>query len=78
MSALKSILAKKTDQQLIYYVRYPDKHTEEAVLLAHEELINRNVKLPEDIIIINRTVRPVLDEQTKDKLFYSSLVFAPP
>lgn len=76
MNSLKSILGKKTDQQLLYYVRHPDKHTEEAVLLAREELINRNVELTEDRIIINRTVIPVLDEKTKDKLFYRSLVFS--
>lgn len=70
------MLGKKTDQQLLYYVRYTDKHTEEVVLLAREELINRNVELPEDIIIIDRTVSPVLDEKTKDKLFYRSLVFS--
>lgn len=43
MPTLKNILSKKTDQQLMYYVMHPDKHTEEAVQLALEELNNRNI-----------------------------------
>lgn len=47
MGALKEILAKKTDDQLRYYVANVDKHTEEAVCLALEELKRRNAVLPE-------------------------------
>lgn len=50
MSALKAILAKKTDLQLKYYIENVDKHTEEAVHLALEELQRRNA-LPADYLI---------------------------
>lgn len=50
MSALQKILAGKTDSQLLYYIAYPEKHTQEAVNLAIEELKKRNVTIPEDLL----------------------------
>ncbi len=50
MSALKDILAKKTDSQLRYYIEHVDKHTDEAVRVALAELQLRNAELPDDIV----------------------------
>ncbi len=50
MSALKDILAKKTDGQLRYYIEHVDKHTDEAVRVALAELQLRNAELPDDIV----------------------------
>lgn len=50
MSALKDILAKKTDSQLRYYIDHVDKHTDEAVRVALAELQLRNAELPDDIV----------------------------
>ncbi|MCX2449724.1 hypothetical protein OQX61_00455 [Pedobacter sp. PLR] len=50
MSALKKILSEKTNNELMFYVKNIDKHTEEAVGLALKELNNRNVQLPEGLI----------------------------
>ncbi|AOM80250.1 hypothetical protein [Pedobacter steynii] len=47
MSTLKKILTAKTDQELIFYVKNVEKHTEEAVRLAFAELQNRKVSFPE-------------------------------
>ncbi len=49
MSTLKQILSKKRDNELLFYINNPDKHTEEAIRLALDELQHRNVELPEDI-----------------------------
>ena len=45
MSALQQLLSRKTDQELLFYVVNPGKHTEEAVQLALAELQRRNVDL---------------------------------
>jgi hypothetical protein len=49
MSALKQKIAGKTDNELMYYIKNVDKHTEEAVYLALAELKNRGVQLPDTI-----------------------------
>lgn len=48
MSALKQILSKKTDAELVFYIENVDKHTDEAVRLAFAELQSRNFVLPEN------------------------------
>ena len=45
MSALQQLLSRKTDQELLFYVNNPNKHTLEAVRLAIAELQQRNVYL---------------------------------
>lgn len=49
MSALKQKISAKTDNELMYYIKNVDKHTEEAVRLALAELKTRDAKLPEGI-----------------------------
>src|SRR5689334_22568466 len=49
MSTLKSILSKKSDSQLMFYINNPDKHTEEAVHLALLELKSRGVVVEERV-----------------------------
>lgn len=46
MSALKTKLNNKTDDQLLYYIEHVNKHSEEAVRLAYDILQERNVDLP--------------------------------
>ena len=50
MSALQQLLSRKTDQELLFYVNNPNKHTLEAVRLAIAELQRRDVNLPHDIV----------------------------
>ncbi|KQC02456.1 hypothetical protein [Pedobacter sp. Hv1] len=50
MKALKDRLAEKTDDQLMYYLEYVDKHTDEAIRLAMAELQHRKVELPEGMV----------------------------
>lgn len=49
MSTLQQKLSEKTDDELLYYISNVDKHTHEAVQLAHEELQKRKIELPENI-----------------------------
>jgi len=50
MSALQQLLSRKTDQELLFYINNPDKHTKEAVRLALAELQLRNVDLSKNLV----------------------------
>jgi len=50
MSALKTKLNNKTDDQLLYYIEHVNKHTEDAVRFAYDILQERNVDLPLDTL----------------------------
>lgn len=71
MSALKQILSKKTDKELLFYINNIDKHTDEAVQLALVELQHRNVELPEnttqniDQEINERAIKTANDNKNK-------------
>ena len=49
MSALRQILIKKSNNELMYYINHVDKHTEDAIWIALEILQHRNAELPKDI-----------------------------
>ena len=68
MSALQQLLSRKTDQELLFYVNYPGKHTEEAVRLAIAELQRRNVNLPHDIVEKTEKVQFVARNKEKYRL----------
>jgi hypothetical protein len=83
MATLKNLLSTKTDQQLLYYIHYPEKHTEEGVAAALEELRSRGLVLPENIdLVLNektqvlRAKRNPLSQKEKDDLFRQTLIFS--
>jgi hypothetical protein len=83
MNALKKILSRKTDKQLMYYIMYPEKHTEEAVQVALEELRLRKVELPQDIdqLLEKKTAEirakaNPLTEKEKSAIYNQSLIFS--
>lgn len=80
MSALKQILAKKTDNELFFYINNIDKHTEEAVRLALSELQKRKVQLPEGIIEhieIQLNSKSALDNQKQNTPWKQNIVDDP-
>lgn len=70
MPSLKQILSQKTDQQLMYYIYNPGKHTEEAVDLALEELKSRSVELPENINQVITEKKVAFEKQKRKIKFY--------
>lgn len=76
MSALKQILSKKTDKELLFYINNIDKHTEEAVQLALAELKQRNVELPETVtsdIAGKLNVRTIQTLQGKEEVWTENI-----
>ncbi|TCC97012.1 hypothetical protein [Pedobacter hiemivivus] len=83
MSALRKILSQKTDEQLMYYIRHPGKHTEEAVELALEELHNRNILLPDNVsqVIAQKISRDnsrsyIPSKETRNKFYKLSFIYS--
>lgn len=83
MATLKNLLSTKTDQQLLYYIHHPEKHTEEGVAAALEELRARAVAVPENIDVVLsektkvlRAKRNPLSQKEKDDLFRQTLIFS--
>ncbi|MNK03716.1 hypothetical protein D3C87_215660 [compost metagenome] len=83
MSALKRILSQKTDEQLLYYIEHPGKHTEEAVEIALEELYNRNILLPDNIrqVIAQKISRDnsrsyIPSKETRNKFYKLSFIYS--
>ncbi|ATP56044.1 hypothetical protein CPT03_06015 [Pedobacter ginsengisoli] len=72
MPTLKKILSQKTDQQLMYYVNNPNKHTDEAVDLALVELRSRGVELPENINQVITEKKAAFEKQKRRNKFYFS------
>lgn len=70
MPTLKQILSQKTDQQLMYYIYNPGKHTEEAINLALAELKSRSVELPENINQVIIEKKATFEKQKKKNKFY--------
>lgn len=65
MSALKTKLNNKTNDQLLYYIEHVNKHTEEAVRLAFDILQERNVDLPLDTS--ERMEKELASQKEKEK-----------
>lgn len=83
MSALTKILSQKTDKELLYYLMHPEKHTEEAVQVALEELRVRKVELPQGIhqLIEKKTAEiktkaNLLTDKEKGTIYNQSLIFS--
>ncbi|HWW42980.1 hypothetical protein [Pedobacter sp.] len=83
MSKLSEILSKKTDNELIFYVKYPRKHTREAVQLASAELKKRNLILPESIVKMmtvevghTETDDNLITKEIRAKLYITSLLIS--
>ncbi|TKC63959.1 hypothetical protein FBD94_06345 [Pedobacter hiemivivus] len=77
MAALKQILAKKTDNELLFYIENVDKHTEEAVKLALNELQERKVQLPEGItehIEAQLNAKTLLRDQKRENPWKQNIV----
>ncbi|PST82711.1 hypothetical protein C7T94_08630 [Pedobacter yulinensis] len=84
MRTLKARLSEKSDAQLLYYIQHVDKHTEEAVRLAHAILLERSAVLPsgvaecmETAIAESNEVKEHVVDDPEVPLFYSqSAIYA--
>lgn len=76
MSALQQRLLKKTDEQLLYYINHPDKHTAEAVSIALKLLKERNVTLADDIseTITGQLAEKERNQQTGTSIWNKNIV----